>query len=154
MGGFGPLSRLPAAVQAMAMRVIGCFVGYGVHRRFHGRRLWTFHAIHHASETLDWLWSVRAHPLNELVSRMAMTWNHQEHEQAYDSRVAFEADVWLRATPRVGPKRQMRYTRQKKDLTREPGPISARGTSEHQKSRAIFTSAVPQRYGARRHPTN
>ncbi len=36
--------------------------------------------------------------------------NHEEHEQAFDSRVAFASDVWLRATPRVGPKRQMRYT--------------------------------------------
>ncbi len=36
--------------------------------------------------------------------------NHEEHEQAYGCRVVFASDVWLRATPRVGPKRQMRYT--------------------------------------------
>jgi len=73
MAGFGPLSRLPPLVQALAMLVLADFVGYWMHRLFHGRRLWPFHAVHHSSETLDWLSSVRGHPVNELVSRIATT---------------------------------------------------------------------------------
>jgi len=73
MAGFGPLSRLPPLVQALAMLVLADFVGYWMHRLVHGRRLWPFHAVHHSSETLDWLSSVRGHPVNELVSRIATT---------------------------------------------------------------------------------
>jgi sterol desaturase/sphingolipid hydroxylase (fatty acid hydroxylase superfamily) len=38
---------------------------------FHGRTLWRFHAIHHSSRAVDWLSSVRLHPLNDAVSRIA-----------------------------------------------------------------------------------
>lgn len=73
MAGFGPLSRLPMGVQALAMLVIADFLGYWMHRHFHGRRLWKFHSVHHSSETLDWLSSVRVHPVNELANRIATT---------------------------------------------------------------------------------
>jgi sterol desaturase/sphingolipid hydroxylase (fatty acid hydroxylase superfamily) len=73
MAGFGPLSRLPPFAQALMMLVLADFIGYWMHRLFHGRRLWKFHAVHHSSTTLDWLSSVRAHPVNELVSRLATT---------------------------------------------------------------------------------
>lgn len=69
--GFGPVSRLPMAVQAVLMLVLADFIGYWVHRTFHGRRLWRFHAIHHSSQTLDWLSAARTHPVNELVGRLA-----------------------------------------------------------------------------------
>lgn len=71
--GFGPLSKLPFAVQAILMLVIGDFLGYWTHRKFHGRRLWLFHAVHHSSTTLDWLSALRAHPLNEVISRLVLT---------------------------------------------------------------------------------
>ena len=32
--------------------------------------LWGFHAIHHSSKTVDWLSSVRLHPVNDVVSRV------------------------------------------------------------------------------------
>lgn len=32
--------------------------------------LWRVHAVHHSSRALDWLASVRLHPLNELITRM------------------------------------------------------------------------------------
>ncbi len=73
MAGFGPLSRLPGPVQALGMLVAADFLGYWVHRLFHRRQLWKFHAVHHSSVTLDWLSSVRAHPVNDLVSRLATT---------------------------------------------------------------------------------
>jgi len=73
MMGFGPLAQLPAAVQALLMLVIADFLGYWTHRLFHRRRLWPFHAIHHSSTTLDWLSSIRQHPVNDLISRIATT---------------------------------------------------------------------------------
>lgn len=71
LGGFGPIGRLAVAVQAILMLLIADFCGYWVHRTFHGRRLWRFHAVHHAPTTLDWLSAVRVHPVNELVGRLA-----------------------------------------------------------------------------------
>lgn len=72
LAGFGPLSRLPLFVQAILMLIIGDFIGYWMHRLFHGRRFWRFHAVHHSSETLDWLSSARSHPVNEMASRTVL----------------------------------------------------------------------------------
>ena len=69
--GFGPLSRLPFWGQAALIVVTGDFVGYWMHRAFHRGRLWRFHAVHHSSTELDWLSSVRVHPVNEIVMRLA-----------------------------------------------------------------------------------
>jgi sterol desaturase/sphingolipid hydroxylase (fatty acid hydroxylase superfamily) len=73
MHGFGPLSRLPLWAQAIGILVIGDFVGYWMHRAFHGRRLWRFHAIHHSSVDVDWLSAVRLHPVNDAVMKVAAT---------------------------------------------------------------------------------
>jgi sterol desaturase/sphingolipid hydroxylase (fatty acid hydroxylase superfamily) len=73
MGGFGPLSRLPLWLQAIVILVLGDFIGYWMHRAFHGRRLWRFHAIHHSSVDLDWLSAVRLHPVNDALMRIAGT---------------------------------------------------------------------------------
>lgn len=69
--GFGPLSRLPFAVQAILGLLITDFMGYWMHRLFHGRRLWSFHAVHHSSRTVDWLAGARNHPVNEILNRIA-----------------------------------------------------------------------------------
>lgn len=69
--GFGPMARLPLWVQAIALLVVGDFIGYWMHRAFHHGRLWRFHAVHHSSEQLDWLSSVRLHPVNDIVMRVA-----------------------------------------------------------------------------------
>jgi len=71
--GSGPLSRLPFWAQAIGILLIGDFVGYWMHRAFHGRRLWAFHAVHHSSVDLDWLSAVRLHPVNDAVMRVAGT---------------------------------------------------------------------------------
>jgi sterol desaturase/sphingolipid hydroxylase (fatty acid hydroxylase superfamily) len=71
--GFGPAAQLPFWVQAIGILVIGDFVGYWMHRAFHGRRLWRFHAIHHSSVDLDWLSAVRLHPVNDALMRVAGT---------------------------------------------------------------------------------
>jgi sterol desaturase/sphingolipid hydroxylase (fatty acid hydroxylase superfamily) len=69
--GFGPVSRQPVALQMIEIFVLGDFVGYWSHRLFHGRKLWSFHAVHHSSTEVDWLSSVRLHPLNEAGTRTA-----------------------------------------------------------------------------------
>lgn len=68
--GFGPAARLPVAAQAIAILIIGDFVGYWMHRAFHGRSLWHFDAIHHSSVDLDWLSAVRVHPVNDALMRV------------------------------------------------------------------------------------
>lgn len=71
LDGFGPLSRLPLWAQAVAMLVIADFIGYWMHRVFHRGRLWKFHAVHHSSVDLDWLSSVRVHPVNDALMKIA-----------------------------------------------------------------------------------
>lgn len=63
------LARQPLWLQAIEMLAIGDFIGYWMHRWFHGKGLWRFHAIHHCSKDLDWLSSVRLHPVNDWLSR-------------------------------------------------------------------------------------
>jgi sterol desaturase/sphingolipid hydroxylase (fatty acid hydroxylase superfamily) len=73
LNGFGPASRLPLWLQAILILVLGDFVGYWMHRAFHGARLWRFHAVHHSSVDLDWLSAVRLHPVNDALMRVAGT---------------------------------------------------------------------------------
>lgn len=68
--GFGTLGAQPLALQGVEIFVLGDFLGYWQHRLFHGRALWPFHAIHHSSTDLDWLSSVRLHPVNDVISRL------------------------------------------------------------------------------------
>ncbi len=71
--GFGPLSQLPLPVQALLILLIADVFGYWGHRMFHTGRLWSFHAIHHSSKDLDWLSSVRLHPINDVLMRVLTT---------------------------------------------------------------------------------
>ena len=63
------LTTLPPWIQLPAMLLAGDFISYWLHRAFHHRWLWRFHAIHHSSRDLDWLSSVRLHPVNDWVTR-------------------------------------------------------------------------------------
>lgn len=71
LNGFGPASRLPLWQQAALMLLIGDFIGYWMHRWFHGAWMWRFHAVHHSSVDLDWLSAVRLHPVNDALMRIA-----------------------------------------------------------------------------------
>lgn len=71
LAGWGPLSKLELWQQAVLMLVIADFIGYWMHRLFHAHWLWPFHAVHHSSVDLDWLSSVRVHPVNDAVMRIA-----------------------------------------------------------------------------------
>ncbi|MDJ0836299.1 MAG: sterol desaturase family protein [Acidobacteriota bacterium] len=68
--GFGPIARQPMWLIALEMLVFGDFLGYWIHRLFHAPRLWPFHAVHHSSTGLDWLSSVRVHPVNDLLGKV------------------------------------------------------------------------------------
>ncbi len=67
--GLGPLARQPVWLQVIEIYLAVDLVGYWTHRLFHRGRWWPFHAVHHSSEDLDWMSSVRLHPVNDLVSK-------------------------------------------------------------------------------------
>jgi sterol desaturase/sphingolipid hydroxylase (fatty acid hydroxylase superfamily) len=60
----------PVWLQVVIVLLAGDLVGYWSHRMFHGRRLWRFHAVHHSSTQVDWLSSVRLHPVNDAVAKI------------------------------------------------------------------------------------
>jgi sterol desaturase/sphingolipid hydroxylase (fatty acid hydroxylase superfamily) len=68
--GHGPLARQALWLQAAEIFVIGDFFGYWQHRLFHRAALWPFHAVHHSSSDLDWLSSVRLHPVNDIGAKL------------------------------------------------------------------------------------
>jgi len=61
------VQTLPGWVQGVLLVLTLDFLGYWIHRWFHRGRLWAFHAVHHSSIHLDWLSSVRIHPVNDLI---------------------------------------------------------------------------------------
>jgi len=69
--GYGPVSHWPPWAQAAGALALGDFIGYWMHRLFHGARLWRFHAVHHSSTEVDWLSSARLHPVNDILARAA-----------------------------------------------------------------------------------
>lgn len=69
--GWGPIGEQPFWLQVIEVVVLADFVFYWAHRAFHSGRLWPFHAVHHSSPHLDWLSSMRFHPVNDIVSRVA-----------------------------------------------------------------------------------
>jgi sterol desaturase/sphingolipid hydroxylase (fatty acid hydroxylase superfamily) len=71
--GFGPLARQPVWLQAVQIYALADLCGYWSHRLFHRGRWWPFHAVHHSSEELDWLGSLRVHPVNEMVNKLAQS---------------------------------------------------------------------------------
>jgi sterol desaturase/sphingolipid hydroxylase (fatty acid hydroxylase superfamily) len=62
--GHGPLSRLPYWVQLVGYLVATDFALYWIHRGFHRGFLWKYHAVHHASQDLEWTSASRFHPVN------------------------------------------------------------------------------------------
>jgi sterol desaturase/sphingolipid hydroxylase (fatty acid hydroxylase superfamily) len=68
--GFGPVAAQPRWLIALEMFLLGDLIGYWLHRCFHHRFLWRFHAVHHSSTRLDWLSALRVHPVNDVVSKL------------------------------------------------------------------------------------
>lgn len=66
----GVLRDQPVWIQTVAIIVALDFVFYVLHRWKHGTSwLWRLHETHHSSAELDWLSSVRFHPLEKLFDR-------------------------------------------------------------------------------------
>ena len=63
-------TSLPLVVQVPLILLLADLLAYWTHRLFHARWLWPFHAIHHSSTAVDWLSSVRLHPVNDVVARV------------------------------------------------------------------------------------
>ena len=63
-------ASLPLAVQVPLMLLVADVLAYWTHRVFHTGALWPFHAVHHSSTTVDWLSSVRLHPVNDAAARV------------------------------------------------------------------------------------
>src|SRR5947209_1701045 len=68
--GSGPVGRQPFRLQVIEVFVAADLVFYGVHRGVHAGRLWPFHAVRHSHTEMDWLTSMRFHPVNDVVSRV------------------------------------------------------------------------------------
>lgn len=66
--GYGPLGAMPIWWQAAIMFMVSDVIIYWMHRWFHGKRLWKFHAIHHSSPVVDWLSAYRFHPVNSWIA--------------------------------------------------------------------------------------
>lgn len=63
----------PLPLQAVAVVVLGDLSVYWFHRACHALPLlWRFHAVHHSAEHLDWLAAHREHPLDGLLTQLAV----------------------------------------------------------------------------------
>jgi lathosterol oxidase len=61
---------LPLVVQVPLLILVADFTQYWVHRTFHRvPLLWSFHAIHHSIEQMDWLAGSRLHLVDVIVTR-------------------------------------------------------------------------------------
>ncbi len=67
--GWGPVGRQPLWLQAIEVLFLADLIFYWAHRVFHTSRLWPFHAVHHSNTQMDWLTSMRFHPVNDVISR-------------------------------------------------------------------------------------
>jgi sterol desaturase/sphingolipid hydroxylase (fatty acid hydroxylase superfamily) len=65
-------THLPHPIQVVVALVVIDFYGYWIHRIQHARPFWRFHAVHHSSTRLDWLGSVRNHPVADLFGKVAI----------------------------------------------------------------------------------
>jgi sterol desaturase/sphingolipid hydroxylase (fatty acid hydroxylase superfamily) len=61
------LDAMPILLQAGIILLLTDVVQYWGHRLFHRSPLWRFHCIHHAPKQVDWLTSVRFHPVNFIL---------------------------------------------------------------------------------------
>jgi sterol desaturase/sphingolipid hydroxylase (fatty acid hydroxylase superfamily) len=66
-------ARQPWPLQAIELVAIGDIVGYWYHRASHDVGwLWRFHRVHHSTLELDWLAAHREHPVDGLLTQLAV----------------------------------------------------------------------------------
>jgi sterol desaturase/sphingolipid hydroxylase (fatty acid hydroxylase superfamily) len=61
------LEGLPTLAQLAILLAATDFAQYWLHRGFHDRRLWPFHAVHHSAPDVNWTTTFRTHPVNFLA---------------------------------------------------------------------------------------
>ncbi len=72
--GVAQLGSQPEWLQVLEVILLGDMFGYWIHRAFHRvPALWPYHAVHHSSEQVDWLASVRVHPVDSVVTKLGST---------------------------------------------------------------------------------
>ncbi len=60
----------PLVLQFVEIVIVADLAEYAIHRAFHQVPwLWPFHAVHHSSQTLDWLAASRIHLVDAVVTR-------------------------------------------------------------------------------------
>ncbi|HZY90358.1 MAG TPA: sterol desaturase family protein, partial [Gemmataceae bacterium] len=62
-----PVKDMPLWQQCLAVLLIQDVILYWIHRVFHTRLAWDFHAVHHSPKVLDWMSFQRFHPVNYLL---------------------------------------------------------------------------------------
>jgi WD40 repeat protein/sterol desaturase/sphingolipid hydroxylase (fatty acid hydroxylase superfamily) len=62
-----PMGTLPVWQQCLAILLIQDVMLYWIHRLFHTRPGWKFHAVHHSPKVLDWMSTSRFHPVNDVL---------------------------------------------------------------------------------------
>jgi len=73
-GGFGPVARLPLAMQVVLGLIAFDLLWYGYHRAAHASaRLWRVHGVHHAAPQVYLLMHPVFHPLDLVVSRFLIS---------------------------------------------------------------------------------
>lgn len=65
---FLAVATYPLWLQCLAILLIQDAMLYAIHRVFHTRLAWKFHAIHHSPTVLDWMSTARFHPINNLFA--------------------------------------------------------------------------------------
>jgi sterol desaturase/sphingolipid hydroxylase (fatty acid hydroxylase superfamily) len=66
--GFAFLRELPIWQQCLAILLLQDVFLYWMHRVFHTRLGWRFHAVHHSPKILDWMSASRNHLVNNLLT--------------------------------------------------------------------------------------
>jgi len=66
IAGHGGLAGLPLVAQIAVIFLLTDVIQYWLHRGFHTRPLWPFHAVHHSARNVDWSTTFRVHPVNYL----------------------------------------------------------------------------------------
>ena len=62
----------PLWLQFIEVVIVSDFVQYWMHRWAHEIPfLWRIHSVHHSSEHMDWVASARAHPVDQIIRRVA-----------------------------------------------------------------------------------
>jgi sterol desaturase/sphingolipid hydroxylase (fatty acid hydroxylase superfamily) len=65
---FAQIAQLPLWLQALAILLLQDVWLYWMHRLFHTRLAWRFHAVHHSPKMLDWIAASRFHLVNVFMS--------------------------------------------------------------------------------------